>query len=180
MPLISEVTHQMGLLPLLWLFALRGGGWNPDKISWGIAIAFAISWLADTAAHWIDPWLVSLVYPVLQAGLIAAMLRPAREVKMFLVMLAIAGIVATLNTRVRGPDVLLHTVAWLGIAVMVLRQRDRRWMPLLGFVGMWVCWLLYRGSPGWLSWGLFQSARAATMGGFCWAVTHAFYRLEFA
>ena len=70
-----------------------------------------------------------------------------------------------------GPDLLLRTVAWLGIVAIVWRLPvPRLWLALGTTFGLgWVAWLGYVLSPGWPSWGVYQGVRAVGIGLFCWA-----------
>lgn len=160
-----EAAHQMGLLPAVWLASQR----ERRRVWWWLAGALAISWVADTVAHWVHPWLVSAVYPVSQAGLIAALLVPKKVAATFVAVLVWAGVISLqLGQR---PEILLHTVAWLGLAVLVYRLPPSllREALFLYFGLGWVAWLAYTLDPGWASWGTYQGVRALGLLWFCWA-----------
>src|SRR5260221_2594102 len=70
----------MALLPLLWLGVLAYYGQRRSVLWWTLAIVLGVSWLADTAAHWVDPWLVSALYPGVQAILLGLVLLPSPAV----------------------------------------------------------------------------------------------------
>lgn len=159
-----EVTHHMALIPLVWCLARkeRRAEW------WWIAAAFGISWVADTLAHFLDPWLVSAVYPVSQAAIIGAVLLSRDDAKVFLVALVA---VALFSLRFPRPDLILHTVAWLSIVGVVwsLPIGRLRIALLVAFGLGWVAWLSFVLSPTWATWGAYQSVRALGLGMFCWA-----------
>ena len=68
---IHHVTWHMALVPCVTLAWLQLAGQPRDVAWWWLGGAFLVSWLADAAAYSaIDPWLVSLVYPMTQAGII--------------------------------------------------------------------------------------------------------------
>jgi len=173
MPLIFELAHWLGLVPLVWVAGRSVWARHlPNAGHWWLALAFGVSWLADTAAHWVDPWLVGLVYPVTQAAIIGAVLLPRREAGIFAAALVAVGIAAAGGERVQGPDVLLRTVAWAGLAGIVWPRRNLgplRTALLLAFGTGWLAWLGYAMWPGWTSWGLYQGTRALGAGWFCWA-----------
>jgi hypothetical protein len=155
----------MALLPLLWL-ALRRER-RPDW--WWLAGALAISWVADSMAHVVPASWVSSAYPVSQSGLLGAILLPKRSAGYFVSVLVAVGIVALwLGER---PDVLLHTVAWLGLTALVwpLRLGRLKESLVLLFGLGWVAWLAYALDPGWASWLAFQGIRALGLGWFCLA-----------
>lgn len=165
--MIFEVAHWLGLVPLAWL-AVTG---KRDPAWWGIAAAFAISWVADTAAHFGDPLLFGTVYPVGQAGLLAVVLAERREALAFVGLLMVAGVIAVLWEGVTGPDLFLETIA-AGVAVNVaLSVSDPRLRAtlLVAFGVGWLAWVGYTLWPGWASWIIYQGVRAVSLGMFCWA-----------
>jgi hypothetical protein len=178
---IFELAHHMALLPLVWLAWLaawedrRGAEW------WWLAGAFFVSWLADSAAHVADPWLVSLVYPVSQAAIVGAVLLEREEAALFVGSLVTVGVVAVLWRGVGTPDVLVHTVAWASIALVAFDRAalGRLRLALLVAFGFgWLAWLGYTVTPGWPSWLCYQGVRALGIGCFCWAASYPTPRLR--
>jgi hypothetical protein len=162
----------MGLIPLIWLAILHFRGKRAGIEWWWLAGAFAVSWLADTAAHWTGSQLVGAVYPVSQSAIIGAVLLSRSEAIELTIGLVAIGVLDVYANGITGPDILLRTVAWLSIVGIVypLRQLERLRMALIVSFGVgWVCWLGYAIWPGWSSWGLYQTVRLAGILLFCWA-----------
>lgn len=156
----------MALLPLLWLGVLAYYGQRRSALWWTFALILGLSWIADTAAHWIDPWLVSRTYPLLQAVILGAVLLPADRLWRLLVVLGATGLIAASTT---GPDILTHTVAWTSMLVILWPTRDPMGRAFaLIVLGNWLGWLGYTIAPGWGTWGLYQGLRAFGLGVFCW------------
>lgn len=172
--MIFEIVHQMALLPFLWLAWLHFRGERRDVAWWWLAGAFFVSWLADTAAHWMAPFLVSPVYLVSQASIIGFVFLSRRKALTLIVVLVAVGIAAILWRGVDSPDVLFHTVAWLSVVGIVypLRQLGRLRYSLLIYYGAgWLCWLGYAINPGWFSWSGYQLTRLLGIAMFCWAAS---------
>lgn len=166
---MTELAHQLGLVPLLWLAALRLYGQPRPPMWWWVASAFALSWVADSVAHLADPALVSAVYPVSQAGLIAAALVPHREAMIFAAVLVGGGLLA-LGMREGSPGVFLRTVAWLGLVGFVMAHPSPLRATIITAFGVgWLAWVVVRIAPSWTSWGVYQGVRAVSLGLFCWA-----------
>lgn len=179
--MIFEVAHHIGLLPLLWLVALRWRGRTIGVEWFWLAGAFAASWLADTAAHWMGPFLVSPVYLVSQASIVGFVFLSRRDAITLVGVLVAVGIGAVLWKGVEGPDVLLHTAAWLPIVWIVWPLKQLGWLRtslLVAFGVGWVCWMGYAIWPGWGSWLFYQSARLNSILLFCWAATSPLPRLK--
>jgi hypothetical protein len=170
--IVDEAAHQMALGPLLWLAALRARGTVVGTAWWWLAGAFFVSWLADTGAHVVDPWLMSLVYPVSQAAIVGAVLLEREDAVLFVLALALVGILAVLWRGVGTPDVLVHTVAWGSIACVAF-DRDAlgnlRLALIIAFGFGLVAWLGYTITPGYQTWLCYQGVRALGIGTFCWA-----------
>jgi hypothetical protein len=164
---IFEVAHLLGLVPLCWL-AVRG---ETRAEWWWLAVAFAVSWVADTVAHLVNPWLPAAVYPVSQAAVIGAVLLPRRDAWLFAGALVLVGIAGVLLEGVWGPDLFLETVASLGIVgIVYARPLGLLRLALLVAFGMgWLAWIGYLFVPGFPSWGVYQGVRAVSLGFFCWA-----------
>lgn len=152
----------MALVPLLWLGVLAYYRQPHSALWWAVALVLGISWIADTAAHWVDPWTVSRVYPLAQAGVLGLVLLPPAQLRRLVIVLAGAGLVAAQTT---GPDLVTHTVAWSGIVLMLWQRRAL----VTIFAMMWLGWAAYTIAPAWWSWGVYQGLRAGGLGLFCWA-----------
>lgn len=174
MPLISEVTHHLALTPLLWLGALSYTGKTIRSEWWLLALVLAVSWIADSAAHFIDPWFVSALYPIAQAVLVAAVvLSPVAAHRFILAILAIAVVSISWN-GVGRPDLFIRTICWVGIMLMLWPLGSSiRVIAFSAFGLCWLAWIGYSMSPSWTTWGLYQGVRAATDGAFCWASARA-------
>ncbi len=169
----AEIAHQMSLLPLTVLSGLRLGGHRCDPAYWWIAGAFAVSWLADTAAHWVNPWTVTLVYPITQSTIILAALLPRQATMRWLLVVGGVAVLAVVLDDTRGPDLLLHTVASIAVVWAVFEEwtlPSRLRAALLVYFGVgWLTWLIH---AEWLvvaTWYPYQLARLAGLGLFCYA-----------
>src|ERR1700716_2846965 len=126
MPVVSEVAHHMALLPLLWLGVLAWHGQSRGVLWWALALVLWVSWVADTAAHWIDPWLVSACYPGVQAVVFASVLLPRVALQRFAIIVSLATGMAVYWRGGPHPEVLAHTVAWTGLVTMAWPHREIR------------------------------------------------------
>lgn len=169
MPLVSEVAHHMALIPLLWLGVLAYYGQRRGVLWWALAVVLSVSWIADTAAHWVDPWLISALYPAVQALVFACIVLPPPALRRFAIIISLATGMAVYWRGGPHPEVLAHTVAWAGLVVIAWPHRLLR-SPILTTFGFgWLAWLGYNFAPSWLTWGAYQSVRALGLGVFCWA-----------
>ncbi len=166
----SEIAHWMAILPLAFLAIVRR---RCDAAYVWIAGAFAVSWLADTAAHWINPWAVTLVYPITQSTIILAALLPRQDAIGALALYAVvAGAVIVLRGT-QGPDVVLHSVASLSVVYVAWREwtlpaRLRASLLVYFGVGL-VTWLIH---VQWLvveTWFPYQASRLIGLLLFCYA-----------
>lgn len=172
--MLFEVAHAIGIVPALWLVALRLRGQRVDAAYGWLAAAFGVSFLADSAAHWVDPALVSQVYLVTQAALFAAVLIPSRPALEWAVWLLL--FTASLSVVARqgeGLDVLLHVVAFASVSGLAWTLAAGRVRLVLGvgFAGLALAWVLYAAWPGWATWGAYHVTRLALAVGFCWAIS---------
>jgi len=138
---------------------------------WFVAAAFGVSWLADSAAHFVNPWLIAAVYPVSQVGIIAIAFAPPRHAYAFIGLLVVAAFVAVLWEGTTGPDLFLETIA-AGVAVSVIwvtPPSPLRLTLLVAFGVGWIAGMGYALWPGWSSWYVYQGVRAMSLGMFCWA-----------
>lgn len=172
--MIFEVAHWMGLVPLLWLAFLHFRG-SPHGVEWWwLALVFGVSWIADTAAHFSNPWVMSKVYPLSQAAIVGLVLLSRRGALSLIVTLVLVGVLDVLWVGVGDFDILLRTVAWLSVAGIVyqLPQLARLRISLLVAFGIgWWCWMIYAIAPGWPSWIAYQLTRFIGILLFCWAAT---------
>lgn len=171
MPVIFEAAHLLGLVPLAWLIHLLIRGQAREPYVWGVAVAFAVSFMADLAVDLgAAPMLASLVYPVSQAGIVGAALLPRQRALGLVLALVVVGASAALWQGTTGPDLLLRTVAFGLVVAMAHGQAPRLRFALTVYFGCGlVAWWLYVGMPGWGTWGGYQLCRALGVGGFCWA-----------
>lgn len=173
----GEVAHQMALLPLASVAALRVSGVQPDVAWWWLAAAFAVSWLADTAAHFLPAsagWVPSIVYPVLQTGLIVAVLMPRSLAWLVMGGLVALGLAAAVHVSASGPDVVLRSAAD-GMIVLVALLRVAlpvalRASLLVTFGLGWLAWLAFSRHPALSAWYLYQCCRLAGLLLFCAAL----------
>lgn len=159
----------MALVPLLWLAVLAYHGARRPVVWWAFAIVLGLSWVADTLAHWVDPWLVSTAYPLAQALVLAAVLLPPPALWRVTAIMLVAGVIAWALQGVGRPDVFTRTVAWMGILVMAWPHRALQRPALTTFGLGWLAWVAYSIVPDWTTWGLYQGVRALGIGVFCWA-----------
>lgn len=162
----------MGVVPLVWLLGLRSAGVRVAPAWWIVAAGFGCSWLGDWVAHMANPFAVGCLYLVGQVGLIGWALAPREQALTLLVLLVSSANFALLGLDLQTPDVLVHTIAWLGLLVVVwpLPLIPRlRWTLALAFGLGWIAWLGYALRPGWPTWLLYQGVRLAGIAGFCWA-----------
>lgn len=157
----------MALVPLVWC-ALRRER-RPEW--WWLAGAFAISWVADTMAHFSDPWIPAAVYPMSQAAMVGTIFLPRGKAMLLVTVLGIAGIVGVAGEGVTGPDLLLQTVSFGSVVGIVwpLAPSRLRTTLLVAFGLGWLAWVGYLLNPGWATWGFYQAVRAVSLGMFCWA-----------
>jgi len=171
--LVFEVAHQMALVPLAWLVLLHARGQRRDPGWWWIAAAFGVSWLADTAAHFVDPWVISIAFPVSQTAIVGAVLLLHRRDKVILLLTLVAvGMVAVALQGVHGPDVLLSTVASGAAAGIAWQRREIGRLAvalIVAFGATAIAWLGYAIAPGWPTYLVYHVARAVGIALFCWA-----------
>lgn len=164
---VEEVAHVLGLLPLVFVAALRA-----PRAYWWLACAFGVSFLADSAAHVVDPFWVSRVYVVSQAALVGAVFLDRTEALWNLAALVFLGL-GGVFLEPSGPELFTHTCAWGLVALLayeIAPQPLRR--SLLVYFG-WglLAWAAYVMVPGWPSWLAYQATRLvgiALFGYACW------------
>jgi hypothetical protein len=173
---VTTVVWQFALIPLVALTVLRMLGNRRDAAYWWLAGAFAVSWLADAPVDHMPRefhWIPSAVYPVSQSALIGAVLLSRRRAVALLGLLVAVGLVAAFWTGAKGPDILLHSVAFLAVVAIVA---DRPELPqrlqacLFVYFGLgWVAWLVH---ARWLVLATYYPYQAIRLAGlllFCWA-----------
>jgi hypothetical protein len=170
---IFYVAYALGVVPFAWLAWLAARGERRDIAWWWLAGAFFVSFIADSfALAGVEPWLMSLVYPVSQAAIVGAVLLDREDAVLFVLALGLIGFLAVLWKGVGTPDVLVHTVAWASIAIIALDREalgKLRLALLVAFGFGWLAWLGYTLSLGWPTWLAYQGVRAIGIGTFCWA-----------
>ena len=165
----------MGIVPVVWLLALRSAGKHIAPVWWGLAGAFGVSWLADWVSHITGTFPVGPIYLLLQTGLIVFLLTPGFTASRFTAVLVGTTSLAMTRLDLQSPDVFVHTVAWLGLLAVLWPLPlipSLRWTFGIAFGLGWLAWLGYCLRPGWASWLTYQGVRAASLGVFCWASTH--------
>lgn len=164
---VGEAAHWLGLAPLVLVAAARA-----PKAYWWLALAFGVSFLADSVAHLIDPFWVSRVYPVTQAALVGAVFLPRAEALWTLVMLVVFGL-AGVFLEPAGPELFTHTTAWATAGLIAWEhapQPLRRSLLWYFWAGV-LAWFVYVALPGWSSWTCYQATRVmgiALFGYACW------------
>lgn len=138
---------------------------------WWLAAAFAVSFVADTFGHYVDPLLVSIVYPVSQAGLAGiALLERTTDRLAFIGIVVWAGVVAVLLQDTPYPDVLLSTVAFGSVAVVAANQWEApqlRAALLVYFGAGLAAWWAFSAWPSWTTYCVYQSTRLIGILWFC-------------
>lgn len=169
----------MALVPLLWLAILWMIEQRRGAALWWLAGVFAVSWIADTAAHWVDPRLVSAVYPVSQAAIVASVLLKRDDALVFLFTVTAIGVLSIVFQELQQPNV-LRSAAWaaiVGIVYPLPLGRLRSSLLVTFGIGL-AAWIVYAAVPGWPTWLAYQGVRATGIGLFCWAVVRHRPRLN--
>lgn len=167
----AEIAHQIGAIPLVWLALLAVRGHQREPQWWTLAFAFFVSWLADSAAHLMNPWLLSIVFTVSQTALIGAVFLNAVPAMVLATLLVAVGCLAVAIEGVTGPDAILSTVGALAVILCVWQSPQRRIRAcLLVYFGLGqIAWLIH---AKWLivpTWYPYQAVRLVGLLLFCWA-----------
>ncbi len=169
----AEIAHWMALLPLAMLAGLSVGGHRCDPGYWWIAGGFSVSWLADTVAHWVNPWTVTLVYPITQTTLILAALLTRKATIYVLGALAFIAVITLVLRGTKGPDLILHSASSLVVVAVAFEMWElpaRLRASLIVYFGAGlITWLIH---VQWLvvaTWYPYQAARLAGLLLFCYA-----------
>ena len=179
----AEIAHWMALWPLCMLVVMHVHGERKDRAWWWLAGAFAVSFIADSLAHFLDPWVISLAYPMSQAALVGAVFLSKREALSLLVLLCCATTVAILAKGVQGPDVILSSTANGAVCWMVwdrweLGRLRTALLVSFGAVGLaWLCFSLWQVVPVWYG---YQALRLVGLFLFCWSASTPHLRLRTA
>lgn len=174
--LLKSLVSLIGIVPLCYL-AVREWrtGVTLDDGWWWLAGAFAVSFAADLLASLLPAWLtplVSLGYPIVQAGIVGAVLLPKPMARLFAVGLLIAGLAAVAIEGTATVDVLVRTVAWLGVCGLVWGRYALgrlRVALLVSFGLLWAVWCLHAALLVVPTWTVYQVGRLVGAGVFCWA-----------
>lgn len=165
-------SAMIGLVPLLWLAVLHARGRRRGAAWWWMAGAFGVSFVADAAALvWGHP-VISQAYPLLQAGLFAAVLVPRAWTSGIVGVFALASAVSLATRRGEGLDVLLHVVGWGGVSGLAwsrLPDGTLRITLALGFLALAWAWCAFVAWPTFVAWGVLQGVRLAMACGFVYA-----------
>lgn len=165
MHVVSRLALILGLVPLIWLVAqVWWRGEHPYAEWWLLACAYGVSWLADTAAQYVGHALAANAYPLLQCGMLVAIL--VREKRQALTVIGTFALVGMLSVVAFGPKnhVALHTVAWLTVAGLAWQQRGLgpvRWALVMTFGVGWLAWMGFQLNPvSFAPWIGYQVVRA--------------------
>jgi hypothetical protein len=169
---VGELTHWIGAIPLLWLAVRR----SRSRTHWLLAAAFGVSFVADTAAHWVSPDLIGNLYPLAQAGLIAYALLPLMAAMNVIGLLTLVSLAAVWLGAWTGRDLVLVSAA--DLAIVLTAYRTLYGTPLglalaISFGYGLLLWWVFCLDPGWVTWGLYQGSRLAGSIAFCAAAREA-------
>lgn len=181
---VAELAHHIALLPLVVLVWLGVRGRERQAEWWLVAGAYLVSWFADAAAHYVNPWIVSAVYPVSQSALIGAALLPRKHATPYVAAIVLLGCVAMAFHDFAGPDILLRAVCFGAIVALAW---GRAWdlgnlhASLMVYFGLGLlAWFAYAVAPNWWTWGAFQLCRVTGLVLFCVAAWTIRTPLRFA
>lgn len=165
---LTEVAHHMGAVPLAWLL-VRSRVKPVGPFWWLTASALFVSWIADSAAHFVDPRVVSVAYPVLQAGLMLAACCSRGVTFAATVSLAVVAICVVLAQGAGEPDWIMHTSAGLAVCIACARPGDIGRFVVAYFLFGAITWPVFVAFPGVAAWMAFQATRAAGIASWCLA-----------
>jgi len=165
---VAALAQLIGLVPVAWLAWRATGGRAVEPAAWWIALGFAVSWIADEAAHHARPELVGVIYQPIQAAIIGGVFLDRREARWYATALAGLGIVGAALWGGAGVDTFTESIADLSIVGIVSgvrplwRHDPLRMALLVAFGGSWLAWLAvasYPALPRWPSYLAYQGAR---------------------
>ena len=168
----------LGAIPLADLAILHWQGHRREAAYWWLAVAFAVSVVADLATLITPHRLVAQVYPLLQAGIVTAVLVPRPWAIGAIAAYVVAAGASVTARDGAGHDVLLRVVAFGLVAALTWWRVPRtnpalRFSLLVSFAGGALTWCGYVLWPGWTSWGAMQIVRAVGIGYFLLAAWRA-------
>lgn len=161
------MAHGLGLVPLILVAAFRA-----PRAYWWLALAFAVSFLADTTSHFVNPFWVSRVYVVSQAALVGAVFLDRTDALWTLAALVVLGLIGVF-LQPAGPELFTHTCAW-GLAALLayeIAPEPLRRSLLVYFGWGTLAWFAYVAVPGYPSWLAYQGTRLVGIvlfGYACW------------
>lgn len=161
-------AQAMALLPLLVLYVLAMARQVRDVSYWCVAGAFALSFLADTLAAYVNPNVTTLAYPLGQSAVIAAIFMDRRRGHLFVYAMIVIGLVALCFLPTH--DRVLRSFAWGVLSWCAWQRRmlgDVVVALLVSFGGGLVAWWEYCLWPGWETWLAYQGVRLAGILLFC-------------
>lgn len=179
--LAAETAHHIALIPfavLVW----RGAAGHKHEVGWWwLAVAFLVSWLADTAAHYVHPNVLSLAYPITQCALVGMVLLPKREAVRFLLLLCVTGMLAAVANN-GGPDLILRTVAFgMTAGIVAAFTTGLLRVSLLAYFGGGLAlWWVFVLAPSYESWLAYQATRVVGITLFCVAASRPLPQLRIA
>lgn len=171
---VAEVAHHFALLPVLWVAILTYYGHRPALEWWALAATLEMFWMADTAAHHMDPWVVSALYPMGQTALLAIFLLPPIAALRLIGLVLSVGVGMIALRGIAKPDLVAHTAAWVSILLIVWPIQTTFARAVFTIFGLcWVSWALFSMLPTLASWSFFQTERIGAAIVFCWGSLHS-------
>lgn len=176
--MLSWLAFALGAVPLAFLLTLHFRGEWRERAWWLMALGFAVSFVADALSLVVGHGVTSQVY-LLSQGAVFAVALATRDVAVSFVAILAASAGASIALRHgNGLDVVLHTVAWGGVAGLGWLRNDAVGRVLAwGFAGLVLAWWGYVAfrTAGSLeaatsAWYVFQAVRLALTVGWCVAV----------
>jgi hypothetical protein len=176
----TEVAHWGAAVPLALMFLLRVSGRKFPAVFWIVAIAFAVSFIADTVRKVTGvPFIARPYYPPIQFALFALAVSIGRRwLGDAVALLAVSAVIASplllagLDVWVRG----LGAVIVLGL--MALHETPLVWTLIVycGFATAFWLWMQQYGTDYYAArpwWYAYQGARLAAFGLFARAAWRA-------
>jgi len=142
---LQEVFHVAGSVPLLVLLALRLRGIQREPAYWWLCLALAVSWGADTVAHWVDPWYVARIYPVAQYGLLFAVFATRTQFWVLLIGAVWLAALSAWQGDAFKPEVVLNISGSVALCWLVWPRRELRLIrtAMLVYFGVGSCFALW-------------------------------------
>ena len=108
--LLAETFHQAGIVPLMVWGAYRWKWVARDTGSGWVTLALAVSWVADWAGHVHATWPMGAIYPVLQFGILYAVLASPRQALLATLVVGVFGVWAATSVPGDVPSAALTIV----------------------------------------------------------------------